>query len=164
MGSLILVDAYIMNSDYDRRLVLANQVERVNREYYETSPLFEDFRERGMLETIIENSRRVGRNMAEFEPRPYTGRVHYFKAVKIADDLPVSQRTYFAHIVRELAGGIEKYVPAHQLTIYDVAEHHDGMMSEIGRKVISNRIRNIMEMECLYMEADRLYKEQTGKR
>ena len=164
MGSLILVDAYIMNSDYDRRLVLANQVERVNREYYETSPLFEDFRERGMLETIIENSRRVGRNMAEFEPRPYTGRVHYFKAVKIADDLPVSQRTYFAHIVRELAGGIEKYVPAHQLTIYDVAEHHDGMMSETGRKVISNRIRNIMEMECLYMEADRLYKEQTDKR
>ncbi|MCQ2173618.1 MAG: AMP-binding protein [Bacteroidales bacterium] len=164
MGSLILIDAYIMNSDFDRRLVIANQVEHVNREYYETSPLFEDFRERGMLETIIANSRNVGRNMAEFEPRPYTGRVHYFRAAKIADNLPVSQRTYFAHIVRELAGGIEKYVPAHQLTIYDIAEHHDGMMSEIGRKVISNRIRNIMEMERLFMEADLLYNEQKDKK
>ena len=161
MGSLILIDSYIMNSDYDRRLVIANQVERVNREYYETSPLFADFRARGMLENIIENSRRVGRNMADFEPRPYTGRVHFFKATKIADKLPASQRTYFAHIVREMAGGIEKFIPAHQLTIYDIAEHHDGMMSDVGRKVISNRIRNIMETECLYMEADRLFNKQT---
>lgn len=157
MGSLILIDSYIMNSDYDRRLVIANQVENVNREYYEKSPLFEDFRGRGMIETIIENSRRVGRNMADFVPRPYTGRVHFFKAMKIADGLETSQRTYFAHIVRELAGGIEKFVPPHQLTIYDIPEHHDGMMSEIGRKVISNRIRNIMETELLYIEADRLY-------
>ena len=162
MGSLILIDAYIMNSDYDRRLVIANQVDKVNREYYEKSPLFEDFRGRGMIEEIIENSRRVGRNMAGFEPRPYTGRVHFFKAVKIADNLPASQRTYFAHIVRELAGGLQKFIPAHQLTIYDIPEHHDGMMSETGRKIISNRIRNIMETECLYLEADRLFKEQSS--
>lgn len=164
MGSLILIDAYIMNSDYDRRLVIANQVERVNREYYEKSPLFADFRERGMLETIIANSRLVGRNMAGFEPRPYTGRVHFFKAMKIADNLPVSQRTYFAHIVRELAGGLQNFIPAHQLTVYDIAEDHDGMMSEVGRKVISNRIRNIMETERLYLEADRLFNEQMDKR
>lgn len=164
MGNLILIDAYIMNSDYDRRLVIANQVERVNREYYEKSPLFAEFRERGMLETIIENSRRVGRNMAEFEPRQYTGRVHFFKATKIADDLPATQRTYFAHIVRELAGGLQNFIPEHQLTIYDIAEHHDGMMSEVGRKVISNRIRNIMETELLYMEADRLFNDQTSSK
>ncbi|MCQ2175516.1 MAG: AMP-binding protein [Bacteroidales bacterium] len=164
MGNLILVDAYIMNSDYDKRLVIANQVERVNREYYEKSPLFADFRERGMIETIIENSRRVGRNMAEFVPKPYTGRVHYFKAMKIADDLQTSQRTYFAHIVRELAGGLQKFIPPHQLTIYDIAEHHDGMMSETGRKVISNRIRNIMETELLYLEADRLFDKQKNER
>ena len=163
MGSLILIDAYIMNSDYDKRLVLANQVERVNREYYEKSPLFADFRERGMLETIIENSRRVGRNMAEFEPRPYTGRVHFFKALKIAENLPVSQRTYFAHIVREMAGGLQNFIPPHQLTVYDIAEHHDGMMSDVGRKVISNRIRNIMETELLYLEADRIFNKQTNK-
>ncbi len=164
MGSLILIDAYIMNSDYDRRLVIANQVERVNREYYEKSPLFADFRERGLLETIIDNSRSVGRNMAGFEPRPYTGRVHFFKATKIADNLPTSQRTYFAHIVREMAGGLQNFIPAHQLTIYDIAEDHDGMMSEVGRKVISNRIRNIMETERLYMEADRLFKAQINKK
>ena len=163
MGSLILIDAFIMNSDFDRRLVIANQVERVNREYYEKSPLFEDFRGRGMIEEIIENSRRVGRNMAEFKPRPYTGRVHFFKAAKIADDLQTSQRTYFARIVRELAGGLQKFIPAHQLTIYDIPEHHDGMMSETGRKVISNRIRNIMETELLYMEADRMFNEQKSK-
>ena len=163
MGSLILIDSYIMNSDYDRRLVIANQVEKVNREYYENSPLFADFRGRGMIEEIIENSRRVGRNMAEFEPRPYTGRVHFFKATKIADNLETSHRTYFAHIVRELAGGLQKFIPAHQLTIYDIPEHHDGMMSEAGRKVISNRIRNIMETELLYLEADRLFDKQTSK-
>lgn len=164
MGSLILIDAYIMSSDYDKRLVIANQVERINREYYEKSPLFADFRARGMLETIIENSRRVGRNMAEFEPREYTGRVHFFKATKIAEDLPASQRTYFAHIVRELAGGLEKFIPPHQLTVYDIAEHHDGMMSETGRKVISNRIRNIMATELLYLEADRIFDKQKNKR
>ncbi|MDO5321083.1 MAG: AMP-binding protein [Bacteroidia bacterium] len=164
MGSLILIDSYIMNSDYDKRLVIANQVERVNREYYEKSPLFEDFRGRGMIEEIIENSRRVGRNMAEFEPRPYTGRVHFFKATKIADNLQTSQRTYFAHIVREIAGGLQNFIPAHQLTVYDIPEHHDGMMSETGRKVISNRIRNIMETELLYLEADRMFNEQTKEK
>ncbi|MCQ2170203.1 MAG: AMP-binding protein [Bacteroidales bacterium] len=164
MGSLILIDAYIMNSDYDKRLVIANQVENVNREYYENSPLFAEFRERGMIERIIANSRLVGRNMAEFEPRPYTGRVHFFKAVKIAEGLAASQRTYFAHIVRELAGGLQKFIPSHQLTIYDVAEDHDGMMSEVGRKVISNRIRNIMETELLYLEADRLFDKQKNER
>ncbi len=160
MGNLILIDSYIMNSDYDRRLVIANQVEKVNREYYEKSPLFEDFRGRGMIEDIIENSRRVGRNMAEFVPRPYTGRVHFFKATKIAGGLQTSQRTYFAHIIRELAGGLQNFIPAHQLTVYDIPEHHDGMMSETGRKVISNRIRNIMETELLYLEADRLFNKQ----
>ena len=163
MGSLILIDSYIMNSDYDRRLVIANQVENVNREYYEKSPLFEDFRGRGMIEDIIENSRRVGRNMAEFVPHPYTGRVHFFKATRIAEGLQTFQRTYFAHIVREEAGGLQKYVPAHQLTVYNIPEHHDGMMSETGRKMISNRIRNIMETELLYKEADRLFNEQKSK-
>ena len=156
MGSLILVDAYIMNNDYDRRLVIANQVERINREYYEKSPLFEDFRGRGLIEEIIENSRRVGRNMATYEPRPYKGRVHYFKATKMAEHLPATQRTYFAHIIRQRAGGLEEFVPAHQLTVYDIPEHHDGMMSPTGRKVISNRIRNIMKTELRYMEVDRL--------
>ncbi|MCQ2156338.1 MAG: AMP-binding protein, partial [Bacteroidales bacterium] len=163
MGSLILIDAYIMNSDFDKRLVIANQVERVNREYYENNPLFADFRERGMLETIIENSRKVGRNMAEFEPRPYTGRVHYFKATKIAENLQTTQRTYFAHIVREIAGGLQKFILPHQLTVYDIAEHHDGMMSDTGRKIISNRIRNIMETERLYLEADRIFNSQKNE-
>ena len=163
MGSLILIDAYIMNSDFDKRLVIANQVERVNREYYENNPLFADFRERGMLETIIENSRKVGRNMAEFEPRPYTGRVHYFKATKIAENLQTTQRTYFAHIVREIAGGLQKFILPHQLTVYDIAEHHDGMMSDTGRKIISNRIRNIMETERLYLEADRIFNSQRNE-
>ena len=164
MGSLILIDSYIMNSDYDKRLVIANQVEKVNREYYEKSPLFEDFRGRGMIEEIIENSRRVGRNMAEFVPRPYSGRVHFFKATEIAEGLETAQRTYFAHIVRELAGGLQNFIPPHQLTIYDIPEHHDGMMSDAGRKVISNRIRNIMETELLYLEADRMFDEQTAQK
>ncbi len=98
--------------------------------------------------------------MAEFEPRPYTGRVHYFKATKIADNLPTTQHTYFAHIVREMAGGLQHFIPPRQLTISDIAEDHDGMMSETGRKVISNRIRNIMETELLYLEADRIFNEQ----
>ncbi len=160
VGNLILIDAYIMNTDYDRRLVIVNQVENVNREYYEKSPLFEDFRGRGMIEEIIENSRRVGRNMADFEPRPYLGRVHYFKATKMAKHLPATQKTYFAHILRERAGGIEKFVPSCQLTIYNIPEHHDGMMSETGRKVISNRIRNIMNTELRYLKADKMMNEQ----
>ena len=163
MGSLILIDSYVIESGFDRRLVIANQVEHVNREYYEKSPLFENFRGRGMIEQIIENSRQVGLNMAEFKPREYTGRVHFFKATEIVGGLSAAQRTYFAHIVRQQAGGFEKYVPAHQLTIYNIAEHHDGMMSETGRKIISNRIRNIMEMELMFLKADKLANEQKGK-
>lgn len=161
MGSLILVDAYIIDSDFDRRLVIANQVEKVNREYYEKSPLFEDFRGRGMIEQIIENSRRVGKNMADFVPRPYSGRVHFFKALNIDRNMEGPQRAHMAHVINEIAGGLEKFVPEHQLTVYEVPEHHDGMMSETGRRIISNRIRNIMETERLYMEADRLFQQQT---
>lgn len=160
MGSLILVDSYIMNSDYDRKLTITNQVDHVDREYYETSPLFADFRSRGMIEDIIDNSRRVGRNMADFVPREYTGRVHFFKALNMAKDLSAAQQTYFAHIIRERAGGFEKYIPEHQLTIYDIPEYHDGMMSETGRQIISNRIRNVMRTELKYLEAERIYNRQ----
>lgn len=163
VGNLILVDSYILSSDYDRRLTLANQVENVNREYYETSPLFADFRSRGMLDIIIENSRRVGQNMVDFQPKPYNGRVHFFKALNIAKGLPTSQHTYFAHIVRERAGGLENYIPAHQLTIYDIPEHHDGMMSDTGRRIISSRIRSIMRMEQRYMEADKFMQQTENK-
>ena len=154
MGSLILIDAYIMNSDYDRRLAIANQVEKVDRTYYETNPLFEHFRSMGLLESVIDNSRRVAQNMVDFQPRPYNGRVHFFKALAMAKNLPVANRTYFAHIVRELAGGLEKFIPEGLLTIYEIQEHHDGMMSDVGRKVISNRIRNIMGTEALYKKVE----------
>lgn len=163
VGNLIMIDSYIMNSDYDRRLTLANQVEHVNREYYETSPLFADFRSRGMLEDIIDNSRRVGQNMADYEPRGYNGRVHYFKALNMARHLPAAQRTYFAHIIRERAGGYERYIPDHQLTIYEIPEHHDGMMSDTGRSIIAGRIRSIMRMEEKFLEAERLFQRQTAK-
>ena len=154
MGSLILIDSYIMNSDYDRRLAIANQVEKVDRTYYETNPLFEHFRSMGLLESVIANSRRVAQNMVDFQPRPYHGRVHFFKALGMAKNLPVANRTYFAHIVRERAGGLEKFIPDNLLTIYEIQEHHDGMMSDVGRKVISNRIRNIMGTEALYKKVE----------
>lgn len=164
VGNLILIDSYILNSDYDRRLTLTNQVENVNREYYETSPLFADFRSRGMLDIIIENSRMVGQNMVDFQPQPYSGRVHFFKALNIANGLPTAQHTYFAHITRKLAGGLEKYIPNNQLTIYNIPEHHDGMMSDTGRRIISSRIRSIMKMEQMYLNAERIYSEQIKDR
>lgn len=154
MGSLILIDSYIIGNDYDRRLAIANQVDKVDRNYYETNPLFENIRSMGLLESIIENSRRVGQNMVDFVPRPYNGRVHFFKALALAKNLPVANRTYFAHIVRERAGGLEKFIPEGLLTIYEIQEHHDGMMSDVGRKVISNRIRNIMGTEALYKKVE----------
>ena len=74
------------------------------------------------------------------------------------------QRAHMAHVINEVAGGIEKYVPAHQLTVYEVPEHHDGMMSDTGRRIISNRVRNIKETVRLYMEADRLFNLQKNKK
>lgn len=166
MGSLIMIDAFLPMSDYDRRHELRTRVEQINREYYEQSPLFAAFRERGMLEQIISNSRMTGINIVEFKPRPYNGRVHFFKAMQIEKQLSAQSRVTYAHAIRRQAGGFEEFIPRNLLTIYEIQEHHDGMMSETGRRVISNRIRNIMKMEEIYLEADRYWetpRENTSK-
>ncbi len=157
MGSLIMIDAFLPMSDYDRRHEMRTRVEHIDRDYYEHSPLFATFRERGMLEQIIANSRLTGLNIVEFQPKKYNGRVHFFKATMIERDLPAQSRTTYAHAIRRQAGGFEQYVPHHLLTIYEIPEHHDGMMSETGRHIISNRVRNIMNLEELYLEADQYW-------
>ena len=164
MGSLIMIDAFLPMSDYDRKFERRSRVENVDRSYYERSPLFAAFRERGMLEQIIANSRMTGINIVEFRPKEYNGRVHFFKAMQIDRELPGQSRTSYAHAIRRAAGGFEQFIPEQLLTIYEIPENHDGMMSETGRKVISNRIRNIMETEILYLEAERLYKEQSSRK
>lgn len=155
MGSLILIDAFLPMSDYDRKLEMKNRVERIDRDYYEHSPLFAAFRERGMLEQIIANSRMTGINIVEFKPKEYNGRVHFFKAMQVEKGLSAQSRTSYAHAVRRQAGGFEQFIPPQQLTVYEIQEHHDGMMSATGRHVISNRIRNIMKMEQKYLEVER---------
>ena len=160
MGSLIMIDAFLPVSDYDRKHEMRTRVEQIDRSYYEQSPLFAAFRERGMLEQIIANSRMTGINIVEYKPREYNGRVHFFKAMRMEKHLPMQSRTTYAHAIRELAGGFEKYIPQHLLTIYEIPEHHDGMMSETSRHIISNRIRNIMKMEQMFVEADRYWEQK----
>ncbi len=162
MGSLIMIDAFLPVSDYDRKHEMRARVEHIDRSYYEHSPLFAAFRERGMLDQIIENSRLTGLNIVEFRPKRYSGRVHFFKATQIERDLSAESRTTYAHAIRRPAGGFEQYIPSHLLTIYEIPEHHDGMMSETGRHIISNRVRNIMNLEELYLEADQYWTDRKG--
>ncbi len=83
---LFMLDSHAITDERIRKLT-KTMFGETNREYFETSSLFQDLREGGMIEAVVNNYFHVAQDIAAHTPSYFQGDVTYFKP----DELPSGQ-------------------------------------------------------------------------
>ena len=132
---LFMLDSHAVDSN-DLREMSAPFHAQVNREYFETSPLFADLRERGMLDAVVNNAAHVSEDMMSHIPSHFHGNVTYFKPMRIPAGVEGDNRRYWERMMEFSAGNYEKYCDAGRLKIVKTPHEHDLMMDDASLDVI----------------------------
>ena len=122
---LVMLDSHAVTDPEARRL-FTEMTSQTRREYFETSPLFADLRNQGLLESVVANSRRVARNLAMHEPGIFEGPVTYFKPQVTPAGLNGESLRYWQEMMKCKAGGYELFCK--NITVIPTPHEHDLMM------------------------------------
>ena len=137
---LILLDAHVTVDEETRKAAEAMH-SAINREYFETCSVFNEMRNRGMLEALITNSQQVGHDMTTHIPSHYEGPCLYFKPQVLPEVIPERARRYWVKIMTEFrAGGFEDYCSRDQLSVIYTPSEHDLMMDSKSLDIIVPQI------------------------
>lgn len=132
---LFLLDAHATTSDALRRSFRAMSAQ-VNRSYFETSPLFADLREAGMLEDVVKNAAHTAEDMVNHVPSVFHGNVLYFKPDQLPAGIPEASRRYWKKMMGFEAGNYERYCDPDKLRVVHTPHEHDLMMDDPSLDVI----------------------------
>ncbi len=108
----------------------------INREYFETCPLFAELREKGMLESVVNNAVQVSQDLMNHRPSLYRGPATYFKPRKIPANVSAESRKYWETMMGFSAGNYERYCLKDQLKIILTPDEHDLMMEKASLDII----------------------------
>ena len=117
----------------------------VNREYFETSPLFQELREQGLLEAMVRNSAQVGYDMRHHIPSVFHGQVTYFKPLRTPMAATGKALEYWQKMMEFDAGNYENYCDRDQLHIYSTPHEHDLMMDDESLAITVPVIKGVLE-------------------
>ena len=106
------------------------------REYFETSPLFAELREAGMLETMIINSQHVYYDMSNHVPSFFKGSVTYFKPDVVPAESSGNARKYWEKMMELSAGNYINYCNRELFRIVHTPHEHDLMMDDPSLDII----------------------------
>jgi hypothetical protein len=109
---------------------------QVDRSYFETSPLFADLREAGMLEDMIRNSEHSSEDMMNHMPSVFHGNVLYFKPDQLPSGIPEKSRRYWEKMMGFEAGNYEHYCVPGKLRTVHTPHEHDLMMDDQSLDII----------------------------
>ena len=132
---LILLDSHATTSKKLRRLS-KGMASQINREYFETSPLFADLRESGMLDAMVINAAHTAEDMENHIPSLYQGDVLYFKPDQIPSGLSEKSRRYWREMMEFEAGNYEHYCCRDRLRVVRTPHEHDLMMDDPSLDII----------------------------
>ena len=132
---LFLMDAHATTDDRLRSFFRGMSTE-VGREYFETSPLFADLRESGMLEDMIRNAAHSSEDMMNHVPSLFHGNVMYFKPEHIPSGISETSSRYWKKMMDYEAGNYEQYCCREKLKIIHTPLEHDLMMNDPSLDVI----------------------------
>ncbi|MDR3192615.1 MAG: alpha/beta fold hydrolase, partial [Treponema sp.] len=145
---LYLLDPRLLRTGEERELREKLLETNNYREYLSRDPLFERFRNLGLLDKLIENNREVGRDIQAYIPASgYGGETTLFKAAK-ADPADPGASPETLQILRRFQAiadespdnGFGGYVP--RLRIIEIPEIHDGFMRGEALEIIASVIGN----------------------
>ena len=132
---LFLLDAHAMGS---KELVALSEsmYADMNREYFETSPLFADLCANGMLDAMVSNAAHVSEDLMRHTPSFYHGHVTYFKPEQVPADASEDSRRYWETMMKFTAGNYEHYCMPDQLQVVSTPHEHDLMMDDPSLDII----------------------------
>ncbi len=135
VGYLFMLDSHT-SKDARARKILSGMNADVNRSYFETSPLFSELRESGMLESIIVNSEHVKKDILDHNPDFFHGNTIYFKPDSIPAGISEESKRYWKKMMEYEAGNYENYCDRDKLKIVHTPHEHDLMMDDQSLDII----------------------------
>lgn len=141
---LVLLDSHAIASAALREISKGMTAE-VNRAYFETSPLFADLRESGMLEAMVTNAAHTTEDMVNHTPDFYHGDILYFKPDQIPSGISEESRRYWMKMMEFEAGNYEHYCERDRLRIVHTPHEHDLMMDDASLDIIVPELMQAIE-------------------
>ena len=132
---LFMLDSHAV-TDEKIKAMSKNMFDETNREYFETSPLFEDLREGGMLEAVVNNFVHVSQDMTAHIPSHFNGNVTYFKPDEVPANQTEKSLAYWKKMMEFEAGGFENFCNKDKLKIVHTPHEHDLMMDDPSLDII----------------------------
>lgn len=132
---LFMLDSHALGSESLREMSRGMHAQ-VNREYFETSPLFAELRESGMLEAVVTNAAHVSEDLMNHVPSFFHGDVTYFKPDEIPGGVTGENRRYWEKMMEFDAGNYERYCERGKLRIIHTPHEHDLMMDAASLDII----------------------------
>ena len=139
---LIMLDSHAVVADADKKL-FTGYASQTKRDYFETSPLFSDLRNQGLLESIIANAKRVSRNLAAHTPSRFIGPVLYFKPQVTPAGMTGESLLYSQQMMQHKAGGYEKFCT--DIRVIMTPHEHDLMMDDESLAIIVPELEPIIK-------------------
>ena len=141
---LFLLDAHATTNEQLRKS-FRSMSSQVNRTYFETSPLFADLREAGMLEDMIRNATHASEDMVNHVPSVFHGNVLYFKPDQLPSGISEESRQYWKEMMGFEAGNYEHYCCPDKLRIVHTPHEHDLMMDDPSLDIIVPELLKAIE-------------------
>ena len=138
---LFMLDSHALDSAQLRKMSEA-MLSSANRNYFETSPLFAELRQSGMLEAVITNAAHVAEDLKNHRPSVFHGSVTYFKPDTIPAGVTGDNRRYWEKMMEFEAGNFEHYCCRDKLRIIHTPHEHDLMMDDPSLDIIVPEIIN----------------------
>ncbi len=140
---LIMLDAHALGSEKLKALAAPMQ-NSVSRSYFETSPLFKELRENGMLDAVVENAARVAADLNTHVPKMYHGSVIYFKPEHTPAAAEGEVLRYWQEMMKKQAGNYENYCDKDKLTVVLTPREHDEMMAADALDIIVPKLYEVL--------------------
>lgn len=138
---LIMLDSHAV-SEPTLQEEFAKANENINKEYFMTSPLFEDIRNKGMLSEMIDNASHVYQDLKSHCPSTFHGDVLYFKPKRIPAGLSKDATNYWEDMMKFKAGNYERFCDREKLKIILTPDEHDLMMRDSTLDIVIPTIKN----------------------
>ena len=132
---LFMLDSHAITDEKIKQLA-RTMFSLTDRDYFENCPLFEELREGGLLEAIIQNYLHVARDTVEHEPSFFHGPVTYFKPEEVPAGQSEQALAYWKKMMEFDAGGYEHFCDREHLQIIHTPHEHDLMMDEASLDII----------------------------
>ncbi len=140
---LIMFDSHALTDD-NLTSMARDMQGTVDREYFETCPLFEDLRGQGLLEAMINNCAQVCHDLLHHTPSMFHGATTYFKPLRTPVAATGNALEYWKRMMEFDAGNYENFCDRNQLRIINTPHEHDLMMDDESLAVTVPAINGIL--------------------